>query len=117
MEPASCTCGNPILRWVHNAPPTPCGEVSPPEPAPERDFASDRKAMDAALKTALGTFYLKKNTPFTRFQIAQRLRPLLATALGFNEVSMAKHFDIAVTPKGIDVIPKTDWAKTLLNEK
>jgi len=24
---SSCSCGNPILRWVHNAPPKPCGEI------------------------------------------------------------------------------------------
>ena len=22
-----CTCGEPLLRWVHNSPPKPCGGV------------------------------------------------------------------------------------------
>lgn len=113
-DSGQCSCGNPILRWVHNQPPTPCGEVSPAEPNPEEEIAAARARMDQALKTALGTFYLKKNTPFTRFQIAQRLRPLLAQALDLTDKKLGVHFDIAVTPKGIDVIPKTEWAKALL---
>ena len=194
----TCSCGNPILLWVHNLPPNPCGEViEAPKPntiasirdalvkhldsfigkttAPEtvdqikaqlrtffleqkididehfdivavgkddinitaktdwaREFLAKsdelgletevvdlpalRKKMNEALRTALGTFYLKKNTPFTRFQIAARLRPLLIVALDMTEKQFADHFDIAVTPRGIDVLPKTEWAKTLLSE-
>lgn len=191
-----CTCGNPILRWVHNAPPFPCGQVAPTglkktieeiragivarldsfigkKTAPDTveavreqmrsffkeqgieldehfdvvpvgkddidiraktpwasEFLSKAKEeerdtlvetipvlqakMDAALRVAIGIYRGKKNTPFTRFQIAQRLRPLLAVALNQTDKELGRHFDIAVTPKGIDVIPKTDWAKALL---
>lgn len=96
--------------------PHPMEPAVPPEPEPEHDLATDRAAVNIALQIAIGSYVGKKNTPFTRFQIASRLRPLLVQALDMTEKELARHFDIAVTPDGIGVIPKTEWAKALLNK-
>lgn len=196
MSDSPCSCGNRVLRWVHNTPPFPCGQVAPTglkktieeiragiiarldsfigkTTAPDTveaireqmraffkeqgigldehfdivpvgkddidiraktpwasEFLSKAKdeerdplvetipelraKMDVALRSAIGSYVNKKNTPFTRFQIASRLRPLLASALNLTDKEIGRHFDVAVTPKGIDVIPKTEWAKALL---
>lgn len=94
--------------------PHPIGPSTAPEPPVLDDLNVLKGKMNAALSIAIGTYVDRKNTPFTRFQIAQRIRPLLVRALNLTEKKFAGHFDIAVTTNGIDVIPKTEWAKTLL---
>jgi hypothetical protein len=216
---AECTCQNPILRWVHNAPPTPCGgfktreaitdEVReslrkamigfigskvgpetidsmrgqllafckanfnidaadqfdvvasgdhdfniipktewarellmeaqfkpsyPPEslrldkevhgavfaetieiPSPEEKIVSQRVELAKALQYCLATdardFGEMRNTPYTRFKIAQKIGPMIST---FLKIDASRHFTVVCNAGGVDLIPKTDWARALM---